>query len=191
MTDGPDRRTRILDVATTLFEQNGFASVGVDRIAAALGVGAMTLYRNVGNKDELITTVLERWSAQWQQWVNEEVTSRPRSGPERLLGLFDVLEEWFLAPEYHGSLVENAAVELRGRPDHPAHQVIAEHRAWLLQFLGRLAADAGAEDPPVVATHLYVVVLGAITRARAGEGASAAASGRTLTTRLLQSPPPS
>ena len=58
---------------TALFEQRGFAAIGVDTIAVQSGSG--------------------RW---------------------------EVLAEWFAAEDFRGSLITNAAVELRARPEHPA-----------------------------------------------------------------------
>ena len=62
---------------------------------------------------------------------HRRVGRRPRRRPSALLHLWDVLGEWFAAEDFRGSLIANAAVELRARPDHPAHQVVAAHRAWL------------------------------------------------------------
>jgi len=188
MADDPDRRSRLLDVATALFEARGFAAVGVDRITSAAGVGAMALYRNVGSKDQLIAAVLERWCSQWQQRLVDQLAARPGTVPQRLLQLFDVLADWFTAEDFHGSLASNAAVELRGNPDHPAQPVIAAHRAWLHRFLEQLAADAGVPDPPAAAEQLHLLVEGTIARALVGEGAAAAAGAQTLAARLL--PPP-
>jgi hypothetical protein len=75
-----------------------------------------------------------------------------------------VLAEWFAAEDFRGSLITNAAVELRARPEHPAHQVVAVHRAWVQQLLEQLAAAGGLVDPPTAAEQIHLLVEGAIVR---------------------------
>jgi hypothetical protein len=58
------------------------------------------------------------------------------------------------------------AVELRARPEHPAHQVVAAHRAWVQQRLEQLAAAGGLVDPPTAAEQIHPLVEGAIVRGR-------------------------
>jgi hypothetical protein len=65
------------------------------------------------------------------------------------------------------------AVELRARPEHPAHQVVAAHRAWVQQRLEQLAAAGGLVDPPTAAEQIHPLVEGAIVR-----GPSAASARR-------------
>jgi AcrR family transcriptional regulator len=181
----PDLRSRLLDTATELFERRGFAATGVDAIAAGTGVRSVSLYRTVGSKDAVIVAVLERWSQRWQQRVTAGLAAGPADGRRRLLRLWDVLAEWFAAEDFRGSLIANAAVELRGRPEHPAHQVVAAHRAWVQQLLEQLATAGGLEDPPAAAEQLHLLVEGAIVRAVSGQREAAAASGRALAAALL------
>lgn len=129
--------------------------------------------------------VLDRWSAQWQQRITAGLAGGPNNGRRRLLRLWDVLGEWFAAEDFRGSLAANAAVELRARPEHPAHQVVAAHRAWVQQLLGQLAAAGGLADPPAAAEQLHLLVEGAIVRAASGQRETAAASGRALMAALL------
>jgi AcrR family transcriptional regulator len=178
----PDLRSRILDTATALFEQRGFAATGVDTIAAQVGVRSASLYRAVGSKDALIVAVLERWSERWQQRITAGLAPPPENGRRRLLQLWDVLAEWFAAEDFRGSLIANAAVELRDRPEHPAHQVVAAHRAWVQQFLEQLATTGGLADPPGSAEQLHLLVEGAIVRAVSRQRATARALAAALLT---------
>lgn len=76
-------------------------------------------------------------------------------------------------------------MELRARPEHPAHQVVAAHRAWVQQFLEQLATAASLADPPGTAKQLHLLVEGAIVRAVSRQRDTAAASGRALAAALL------
>jgi AcrR family transcriptional regulator len=183
----PDRRRHLLEVATVLFAERGFAAAGVDTITAQAGVRSMALYRTWGSKDNLIVAVLERWSAQWQQRITAGLAQHD-DARQRLLRLWEVLAEWFGSEGFHGSLITNAAVELRAGPDHPAHRVVAAHRAWFQELLQELTGAAGLADPVAAAEQLHLLVEGAIVRAASGQRAAAAATGRDLTTLLLDTP---
>ena len=53
-------RTVLLDTAMELVDREGLARLSMRRLAAELGVQAMTLYHHVGTKDELLDGLVER-----------------------------------------------------------------------------------------------------------------------------------
>ena len=67
------RRERILESATSLFEENGFHGAGIDDIAAAAGVTGPAIYRHFKNKDALLVALFDRLG-------------------ERLTGILDTVE---------------------------------------------------------------------------------------------------
>lgn len=54
------RDERILDVATKLFAERGFAGVGVDALAADAGITGSAIYRHFSSKDEILATLFDR-----------------------------------------------------------------------------------------------------------------------------------
>lgn len=158
-------RDRILAAATRLFEADGVQAVGINRIIAEADVAPMTLYRQFGSKDELVAAALEQWSVRWLHWLTARLDRYGNDPERRFAGLWDALEEWLHSEEFRGSLVANAATELRGKPHHPAHGAIARHRAAVRHLLEDLARMAGAVDPEGLAEQLHVVVEGALAAA--------------------------
>jgi AcrR family transcriptional regulator len=59
MTSEPLSRARIIAAAIDLIEREGADAVSMRRIAAELGVGVMSLYNHVPNKDALLSGVAE------------------------------------------------------------------------------------------------------------------------------------
>ncbi|MFG3436543.1 TetR/AcrR family transcriptional regulator [Nonomuraea sp. NPDC047897] len=59
MTTEPLSRARIIAAAIDLIEREGADAVSMRRIAAELGVGVMSLYNHVPNKDALLSGVAE------------------------------------------------------------------------------------------------------------------------------------
>jgi AcrR family transcriptional regulator len=52
-------RSRVIDTALVLIDEEGVQAVTMPRVAAGLGVGTMSLYRHVENKDDLLDGVAE------------------------------------------------------------------------------------------------------------------------------------
>jgi AcrR family transcriptional regulator len=173
-------RDRILATATRLFNEEGIAAVGVNRIIAEADVAPMTLYRQFGAKDALVAVTLEQWGAQWLHRLADAVDRSGDDPRARFAGFWAALEAWFAEPDFRGSFLANAAAELRSEPDHPAQPVIAHHRQGLRHLLEDLAKLAGAPDPEVLAAQLQVIVDGAIASAAVDRDPTAARGARAL-----------
>lgn len=177
-------RQRILEAATELLNQRGVDATAVHHISADAGVAPMTLYRQFGGKDALVAAALEHWSTEWLGWLRER-TQRAGSPEARLEEFWDALEEWFSVERFRGSLIENAAAELRSRPEHPAWKVVGAHRMALRQLLEELARMAGVPDPAGAADQLQLLADGAVTVAMVDQRPAAAARGRALANTVI------
>jgi AcrR family transcriptional regulator len=171
MTQAPDTLTpagrRVLDVAGTLFYQQGIHAVGVEAIAAAAGVTKKTLYACFGSKDQLVTAYLAQRDQRWKEWLAGWVDERAHSPWEKLLGVFDALEAWMAAEDFRGCGFVNALAELPAA-EHPARQVIAGQKRWMRDYLRELAEAAGVVDPADVAYTAFLLYEGATVAASAG-----------------------
>ena len=176
----PRPRERILTTAVALFHEEGIGAVGVNRVIGQADVAPMTLYRQFGSKDALVAAALEQWGVQWLHWLAEAMDRRGDDPQDRFDGLWDALTEWFAGDGFRGSFAANAATELRGEPDHPAHARIAAHRMAVRQLLEDLAKATGAHDAATLAGQLQVLVDGAISNAAVDRDPTAAASARAL-----------
>ena len=173
-------RERILTTATELFRREGIAAVGVNRIIREADVAPMTLYRQFESKDGLVAASLEHWGTQWLHLLAEALDRRGDDPWSRFDGLWDTLEEWVAGDGFRGSFIANGAAELRREPGHPAHAVVAAHRAALRQLLEDLAKAAWAYDAAVLAAQLQVLVDGAIAAAAVDREPAAARGAREL-----------
>jgi hypothetical protein len=94
---------------------------------------------------------------------------RASSNPRERIAMFDALDEWFHeramnALGFHGCAFINAAGEYAD-PEDPVHRACAEHKRLIVEYLRKLAAEAGAEDPSALAEQLALVKEGAIITA--------------------------
>lgn len=69
----PGRRDEILRAALRLFRQRGYDGVGIDEIAAAVGIAGPTIYAHYGSKAELLADAHERASIRITAAVDDAV----------------------------------------------------------------------------------------------------------------------
>ena len=147
---------RILDTAGRLFYGQGIRAVGVDTIAAEIGISKRTLYNYFPSKDELILAYLSR------RFLEPRNSERPLL--EQILRQFDRLERWFAADTFRGCPLVNAVTELSDAT-HPGTQLAAmfkeRQRLWIRDMLTQL----NVADPDTLATQLAILIEGAIIAA--------------------------
>lgn len=148
---------KVLETADELFYREGIRAVGVDALAAASGVGKMTLYRHFPSKDELVAAYLEERDRRFWEWFD----GAARGGPaERLGAVFAALPELLARADYRGCPFLNAATEFPGS-EHPARRVAIGHKRRVRDRLRALAEEAGAKDPEELSHELMLLMDGA------------------------------
>ena len=127
---------RLTSCPQDLFSRQGYRAVGIDTLLGQAGVAEMTLYKQLGSKEELIAAA-------------------PGSR-EPILTVFDRLADWVHSPAFHGCLyikaasrqrLENLCQELGGRdPERLARQLhLLLEGALVIAFMERdprAASDA-------------------------------------------------
>jgi AcrR family transcriptional regulator len=153
-------RERILAVAGDLFYRHGIRAVGVDAIAEAAGTNKMTLYRHFASKDELVAEYLRQSAkladAAWEQHAQ----AHPGDPLAHLRAWFAEMAGHVARADERGCPLANAAVELPEK-DHPARRVIEECKVAQRDKLVQLAADAGLDEPDMLADELNLLLEGA------------------------------
>ncbi|CAJ9170667.1 TetR family transcriptional regulator [Burkholderia pseudomallei] len=183
-------RERLLDAAETLIYAGGIHATGVDAIVKRSGAARKSFYAHFESKEALVAAALERRDARWMAWFVEATKKRGKTPRARLVGMFDVLREWFEQADFHGCAFLNAAGEIE-RADDPIRVVVREHKARLLAFvreqLDAHAAQAGADRRFVarLARQWLVLIDGAIGVALVSGDASAARDARATAELLL------
>jgi AcrR family transcriptional regulator len=167
---------RILDSAGRLFYGQGIRAVGVDTIAAEIGISKRTLYNYFPSKDQLIVAYLSRYL------VPPKSSERPLL--EQILRIFDWLERWFSSDSFRGCPFVNAIAEL-GDATHPGTKMAVaykeQRRVWLRDALRRL----DVADPDGLATQIAILVEGAIIAALVRGDPSMAAAAKAAARVLL------
>jgi AcrR family transcriptional regulator len=148
-------KERILETADRLFYLQGIRAVGVDTIAAEIGISKRTLYNHFPSKDALIAAYLAR----------RFVQPRPSDKPpvEQILSTFDSLERRFASKDFRGCPIVNAVAEHGTDDKSEKKTAIAfkeSRRVWFRDLLIQL----GVADPEGLATQLTLLVDGSIAQ---------------------------
>ncbi|MBN3786276.1 TetR/AcrR family transcriptional regulator [Burkholderia sp. Ac-20353] len=186
----PGVRERLLDAAEALIYSGGIHATGVDAIVKRSGAARKSFYSHFESKEALVVAALERRDARWMQWFVDATLARGKTPCAQLLGMFDVLRDWFRQPDFHGCAFLNAAGEIADAND-PVRVVARAHKAQLLAFvrerLDALAGDDGIDRRSVarVARQWLVLIDGAIGVALVSGDATAARDARATAELLL------
>lgn len=148
-------KDRILETADRLFYLQGIRAIGVDTIAAEIGISKRTLYNHFPSKDALISAYLER------RFVRPRPSDKPPA--EQILATFDSLERRFASKDFRGCPFVNAVAELGTEAQSVRKVAIAfkeSRRLWFRDLLIQL----GVTDAEALATQLALLVDGSIAQ---------------------------
>jgi AcrR family transcriptional regulator len=151
----PSMKDRILETADRLFYLQGIRAVGVDTIAAEIGISKRTLYNHFPSKDALISAYLAR----------RFVAPRPsdKSPVAQILGTFDSLERRFSSRDFRGCPFVNAVAEL-GSGDEAVRKIAVAFKESRRLWFRDLLVQLGAANAEGLATQLTLLVDGSIAQ---------------------------
>ena len=147
---------RILATADRLFYRQGIRMIGVDTIAAEIGISKRTLYNYFPSKDDLIVAYLSR------RLRPIEPSELPPA--QQILDDFDRLERAMRQNGYRGCPFMNAVAELAD-PLHAAHRIAVSHKQKRWTLFRNLLNRLGVDDPEGLATQLMILGEGAVAQA--------------------------
>jgi AcrR family transcriptional regulator len=157
----PLSRERIIDAAVAFVDRNGLTALTMRRLGTELGVEAMSLYRYVGGRDDLLEGMVEEMVARlhlgpdgvrpgpgegWQaylQWLAHGVRGLAREHPQvfPLIATRHPAAPWLRPPLRSLRVVEDflSTLVTRGFSDDRA---VAAYRAFSSFLLGHLLLEA-------------------------------------------------
>lgn len=148
-----DMKQRILETTDRLFYLEGIRAIGVDTIAAEIGISKRTLYNHFPSKDALVAAYLER------RFV--KAAPSEKSPLEQILGYFDGLERRFSAKDFRGCPFVNAVAEL-GPKDRAVKKIATAFKESRRQWFRDLLIELGVKEADALATQLQLLVDGSI-----------------------------
>ncbi|OOY11139.1 MAG: TetR/AcrR family transcriptional regulator [Rhodobacteraceae bacterium] len=179
-------RERLMRAASYLFCNHGFAATGIDTILARAETAKATLYNHFASKEELIAAVLQAEGETWREWFFGRLAQVEGSARDRLLAVFDVLQDWFADPGFYGCPFINAVAEFDTGND-AVRRAAELHKEHLITWLKAQAIELQARDVAEVARSFAVLIDGAIVAAQHSRDPSFARNAQALAALYLDS----
>jgi AcrR family transcriptional regulator len=164
----------------------------VDAIVRQSGTARKSFYTHFESKDALVAAALEQRDERWMNWFIAGTSRHGKTPRTRLIGMFDVLREWFVSDDFHGCAFLNASGEIAAADD-PIRIVAREHKERLLQFVRSVcdeyiaASGESARHAARLSRQWLILIDGAIGVALVSGDPDAALDAGAAAERLLDS----
>lgn len=158
----PNVRARLLDAADRLFYTEGIHAVGIDRVLDEARAAKASLYSHFGCKDDLIAAYLQRRIELARDSIEQYVEQFPL--PQRILRVFECAISWSEQQQFRGCPIQLLNSEFACE-QHPARQLAASQRAWMLRQFVQWCEYASADTPHQLAATLLMLFDGALMAA--------------------------
>ncbi|WP_330256549.1 TetR/AcrR family transcriptional regulator [Nocardia sp. NBC_00565] len=181
--DAARNRRAILDATATLLAEHGAASITMDRVAAAAGVGKGTIFHRFGNRAGLLRELLgERAFTLMDDISNGPPPLGPGAPPaERLIAYFDAMTRL---------VIDNVELIIAYNtiPPHPRRDEV--HAFWAAHITSMLRAARPDIDAEAVGSLLLAPLGGELVpqMIREGQGERLLAAMRELVESVLRAP---
>ncbi|MFM9370702.1 TetR/AcrR family transcriptional regulator [Streptomyces sp. Da 82-17] len=183
LVDG-ERLAHVVAVADDLFFTHGVHAVTMQRIRTESGVPLKKLYGMFPSKDELLAACLVRRDRIARDAIAERA-ERSDDPVERVLAVFDFLDDWFNRPGFHGCVFAGAFGEA-GAAAPIVVDTVQAHKQRLRELITALAADTDVRDPAAVGAQLAVLFDGAMAIATFTGDTTAARHARLAARAVLE-----
>ena len=177
---------RLLEAATELFCREGIHATGVTAIINRAQVARRTLYERYGSKDNLLRAVFQREAQRWFVWFDQTLPTLSTDPSAQLLGLFDLLRDWFADDQFYGCIFINAAAE-HHKDVSWVVPIARTHLTAIRERILDLVKSSGLEKPDLIADELSLLIDGAIVTAMMTRDPAGAFTAKRIAKRILGS----
>lgn len=164
-------RDRLVDVARTLFWEQGYAATGIAQILDVAGARSGSLYYFFPTKEDLLLAVLEQYKGLLDPAVVRPVFERVSDPVERIFGILDGYRKQLVATKYEcGCPIGNLALEVSNALP-AARRAVAENFTGWRKVIEMCLADAAGRlrrglDRASLALFVLTTMEGAVMLAR-------------------------
>ncbi len=157
--DPATTRQRILELSERVFYERGIGTVGVADLAEEAGASKASIYKNFGSKEGLVEATLVYRSERVHRWLADG-TAHLSPGRERILGMFDLLLDWYAQEDFRGCAMVSAATEQR-LSDSRVTSLARRHLQTYRDVLTAYLTEANVSEPELSANRLLILIEGA------------------------------
>lgn len=150
---------RILSAAAVLFASNPYRDTSVDEIAEKAGLTKMTVYQHFKSKDRLFVACL-RMRLERREAKLDQFFEGLRPDADRLLAIFDWLEDWLNPKNFQGCSFVKAVSELSAIVPE-VREIAMEAKQKIRQRITTVAKTSGRTNSTELGQELALIFEGA------------------------------
>ena len=148
-----ERRTQILDAFETCVARYGVEGATLAKTADEAGLARPLVRHNVGNRDDLLKALIDRYLETSQDKMAALIEALPDEGAVK------TMIEWLFDPDYSDAkLVQIASALITASNDNP--ELAVKMRHWLDEFVSRLNDQLAKEFPNADPAQVAAVATG-------------------------------
>lgn len=155
-------KDKIIKTALRLFNQQGVHHTGNEQIITESGISKMTFYNHFPTKAKLIAEYLRLMDARWFALLEKHITKTGLSSHNKILAIFDALEEWFSDPDFYGCPFIRGLSDFDETDDKEVTVCVGQHFEKTGNLILSLLKESQIKNPESLVPPLLSLVAGAI-----------------------------
>ena len=181
-------KTRILDVASRLFYDQGYNSTGINQIIDEAGIAKASLYTHFPSKRDLLAAYIQKAEESWFVKMNDYLA--PFKDPkEKLLALFDFRVDRQLANNFAGCQFTKISAEVP-KDDLRAFELVGHQKNLVKSFIAEQLEQINLSQPQTLSKEMladtfFLMLEGATVAAAVYKDASAIQKAKVIAEKLL------
>lgn len=128
------KRQILLETALRLFNEHGYANVGVDWIVSEAKIAKPTLYSHFGTKNGLIEEVLKLRDKNFISSLQSYVDQAPQGALTKVGAILEWHKNWFTEPNFFGCMFIKASEEF-GNSNANISEIIKQHKDSIYKII--------------------------------------------------------
>ena len=181
----PSLRERLTEAAYPLFASRGIRDVSLEEIERSAGVATEERATVYESREEIAADFLALHERNWSiGYIEAGARERGSTPEERLLAIFDMLDDWFSGEQFAACSFITVLFELGAQ--HPLGQACVEYLLHARQMVSTLAQEAQLRDTDEFARSFHILMKGSIVSATEGDVHAARRSQRMARTLIRE-----
>ena len=177
-------KEKLLNSAYELFNRDGIHKTGIDKIIKNAGVAKMSLYAHFSSKQDLVVEYLKIRDEEWFDLINSYIVkaSKPE---EKLLKIFEALEDWFDQDNFFGCPFINGMAEFEEFDNPTVSSCISQHFDKTGVLVEELLTEMKKPNKELV-SKICMIIVGAIVLAQASRTSTPAVMAKEVVLQLVK-----
>jgi len=182
-------RTRILDVASRLFYEQGYNSTGINQIIEEANIARGSLYNHFPSKRDLLSAYLQNAEELWFDGLDQFLAAI-KNPKLKLLGLFDYRIERQLRSNFGGCQFIKIGAEIP-KDDTDAFELVRHQKNRIKLYISDLLIHINLSDTQpftkeMLADTLFLILEGATISATVYKNVEAIRNAKNIAKKLLE-----